>query len=354
MSKTFLILKKLYQSSLLRELFMKKFTVYVLILFLHSCVPGSQSGEITLMSWNVQNLFDDKKDGEEYGEFDPEKGEWTRELYHKRLSLLTRVIEDAGNPDVLLLQEVENRDVLEALSQYLDGYSWIVFPGDPVSPAGTGVLSRYPVTQVSLHYPGEAEVLLRPLMEVHISAEGEELILFNNHWKSRRGGASETGYLRRMSSAFLKQRICEILKGNPMAKIILAGDFNENIDEAERGNSVKAFSSEEDSALLGVVSEKSLCRGSHFYSPWEDSGEKGSYWFKESWQTLDHFFISPGLLMNRGVTFKEFILFQKNYMVTHEGVPLKWISRYGRGYSDHLPLICRLTFEKEADPVFPE
>ena len=39
-------------------------------------LPRSRNDTWTVMSWNVQNLFDAVDDGNEYSEFDPSFGNW--------------------------------------------------------------------------------------------------------------------------------------------------------------------------------------------------------------------------------------------------------------------------------------
>ncbi len=79
---------------------------------------------LSILSYNVQNLFDDHANGNEYYEFDPSRGEWTTELYHRKLLALSELIlhTPRGGADVLVLQEVENLQTVEELRDlYLKG-----------------------------------------------------------------------------------------------------------------------------------------------------------------------------------------------------------------------------------------
>jgi hypothetical protein len=77
-------------------------------------------GFLSIASYNVQNLFDDKDDGLEYPEFSLGGGKWNAELYRKRLKNVGEALaclgEDRGFPDILCLVEVEGLSVLEDLS----------------------------------------------------------------------------------------------------------------------------------------------------------------------------------------------------------------------------------------------
>lgn len=65
-------------------------------------------------SYNVGDLFDDKNDGTEYGEF---RENWTTDNYHKKVANLSRVFDEiiSRNTQIELacIQEVENEETLE-------------------------------------------------------------------------------------------------------------------------------------------------------------------------------------------------------------------------------------------------
>ena len=88
------------------------------VLVLGSCAMPDAAGTWTVASWNVQNLFDGIDNGTEYSEFDPEDGEWTDELYRIRLEKTAEILLSlcSGGPDLIILQEVENQNVLEDLA----------------------------------------------------------------------------------------------------------------------------------------------------------------------------------------------------------------------------------------------
>ena len=57
------------------------------------CFPEEEiPDEITVISWNVCNLFDSTDNGTEYAEFDPSGDEWGRELYLLRLNNTASVL----------------------------------------------------------------------------------------------------------------------------------------------------------------------------------------------------------------------------------------------------------------------
>jgi site-specific DNA-methyltransferase (adenine-specific) len=82
------------------------------------------------------------------------------------------------------------------------------------------------------------------------------------------------------------------------------------------------------------------------YSPWAESGGY-SYSFRGSRERLDNFLLSPGLLDKRGLSFKRFAASEAGFLVDGEGTPKAWPGSGASGYSDHLPILLVLRFEKE-------
>ena len=97
------------------------FILFTLVLFSASrciCFPEDEiPQEITVISWNVCNLFDSSDNGTEYPEYDPSGDTWNKELYLLRLNNTASVIKSIENRDIILLQEIENINVLEDLSE---------------------------------------------------------------------------------------------------------------------------------------------------------------------------------------------------------------------------------------------
>ncbi len=327
---------------------------------------GGESRTITIMSYNVENLFDDVDNGTEYREFDPGEGEWTADHFYAKMLALAEVIESAGpeRPDILALQEVENLDTLETFRDEVlknGGYRYAALVEAPEAAVNTGVLSAFPVTDLRSHLlRGEGTERLRGILEAEIDVGGTALYLFNNHWKSKAGGAEETEYLRIEAAELLARRIGSILAEDPSAEIVVCGDLNENHDEYVR------IGREYPTALLpdgepadapiyltGDPGKMQSLRNSGWseteslvlYSPWFESEARGSYVYRNSWETIDHFLLGPGLFDEEGVTYAGFSVGKKPFMLDEEGHPLRWYTETRSGYSDHLPLLLELELE---------
>lgn len=316
---------------------------------------GDRESHLVFMSYNVWNLFDDHSDGSEYPEFDPESSEWSSDAYHKRLSLLAGLIESAapGGADVVLLQEVENRRVLEELAAlYLSryGYDYVFCPSREGSAVNTGVMSRIPLTGLRAHsavsrdgYGG------RYILEVSFKRQGDSFVLFNNHWKSKRGGAEATENLRRQQAALLNRLMTAALQeGGGADYVLAAGDFNESWDEELRVDGAYPTAlhldphSGEGIALTADRRIAAAAPGPPFFTPWAGHASSGSYAFGGEWAALDQFMLSGGLLDGQGWEYRRFEVCGIPELFGGNGYPQRWRSADFRGYSDHLPVLLYL------------
>jgi len=341
-------------------------------LVLGSCfffVPGCRSREsetLTILTWNVENLFDDVDNGSEYREYKP-GDTWTTRDFHQRMVQLSRVIEAAvpGGPDVVLLQEVENQNVLATWnSRFLKNFGYKTVLAAPSPGAATiGILSRFPLSDYRLHrHDREGASPGRPITEMVIQTPGGAIRIFNNHWKSKSGGADETEPLRRAAAEALNQRLNELSSQD--YPVILGGDFNESHDEFYlRGAAiitalmapepVKELSEEERRLCLVIYPLTSgILPGGvspppedppELYTPWPLM-EGGTYHYSGNWERIDNFFLSGDLRDGRGWEWEDTAVIREPWMLTARGTPRGWNRETGEGFSDHLPLLLSLRF----------
>ncbi len=157
------------------------------------CALGA--GGLTVMSYNVENLFDDVRNGSEYREFDPSLGKWTTDMFLVRVDSIAEVIRKAvaGGPDIVLLQEVENANALDTLARRGlagMGYDYRVYVPKRNVSANLAILSRLPVVHVgSLGVgPWKENSPMRDVVEADVTLLGHTLYVLDNHWKARTGG----------------------------------------------------------------------------------------------------------------------------------------------------------------------
>jgi endonuclease/exonuclease/phosphatase family metal-dependent hydrolase len=330
----------------------------VLLLLSGGCSLGQKdTGKITLVSYNVQNLFDEIDDGTEYPEFDPGTGKWTPERTDAKLAAAARVLlwVNDGGADIAVLQEIENVRVLKRLNdEYLTrcGYEYAAAAscgGEGV--VRVGLLSRYPVTSVRSHsLYSDGGPPLREILEARIACPGGPLILFCCHWKSKYGGAEETEKYRRQAASFIRRRMESLGAGTGGAEAVIVGDLNENIDEYTRIGRAYITALIPAGAppvadTLPVTMERSYGfspESEVWWSPWREWEDGGSYYYRDSWETIDHFLLTPELLHPGGLVYEDFQVLAPPFAVDNTGKPLRWITSSQSGFSDHLPILLVL------------
>ncbi|MFJ4346575.1 endonuclease/exonuclease/phosphatase family protein [Pseudomonas sp. NPDC089401] len=264
--------------------------------------PVSEHPEqrVSLMTYNVENLFDTTHDqGKDDVAYLPlsvkqahpeylascaritvkpwrdecEHNDWSDARLQEKLTRLAAVISqtDGGRgPDILMLDEVENRTVLERLDQHLttSGYqTQVLLEGWDERGIDTAVLSRLPQWgEPILHrvpYRNEQgdssdkTGKTRGILEVRLMLPGgQKASVFAVHLPS--GGAP--GYLRRQALEYLAE-----LKRQLPADVlpIVGGDFNINAGEEATHHSIAStLASDWDvSHLIGCDD----CNGSYYY-----------------------------------------------------------------------------------------
>ncbi|MDR1411314.1 MAG: endonuclease/exonuclease/phosphatase family protein [Spirochaetaceae bacterium] len=333
--------------------------------------------------WNLQAFFDGTETGLEYDEYLEESG-WSAEKYEARLTALGRAVDAMADdaPPVLALVEVENAGVLQTLAENTlskHGYTWTFFAGHPGNSLGIGILSRYPLFNTRLHsISSEAGVIPRPVLEAWVRAGDEPLALFVCHWKSKLGSEDATEALRRAGARLLLRRIREIEAEAPGTPVIIMGDLNENHDEFYRrsGAVISALLPDDPKAaeLAGFRNEADLPAGGEapqregqadylvlswqkppssryfsqeavvLYSPWGNEMEKGSYIYRNEWETIDHFLLNGPLFDKQNWEFDACEVLRREPFVSATGSPNSYNPRTGHGLSDHLPLLLTLKF----------
>lgn len=328
---------------------MKQFYLFFPLCFLIlSCSVASFEKEnsrntegFTLATWNVQTFFDSEFEGTEYSDFQ-NLSKWSKDKYMSRLSRLCEVMSSI-NADVFVLEEIENVAVVQDIANQMtdgawskeNGWSYACFSKISGSAIGCAVFSRLELKDMKIHttdiqVQNQRQPSARPLIQVTLSLDGKDLELFVNHWKSKSGGEVKTEIWRDWQEMVLANRLKEMLAGKSDASYVLCGDFNRDIkDFVKDGNKV-------------------LLRGSnsivHVISPWLNSSgnsafDTGSYYYDGAWEKIDHIF-SAGR-----ITVSAFRPRTDGVWCSAGGVPNAYKLYSGEGYSDHLPLMCVISFE---------
>lgn len=307
-------------------------------------------GSLTLMSYNLQNLFDDVSQGSEYPEYDPANGTWGRDAYDAKLAELAAVIRRVEpKPDLILVQEAENSRVLERLSaEYLplDSYDFAAAPQSEGAAAQTGLLSSLPIRTLRCHRAGGGDGE-RHILELELLIDGERFVIFNSHWKSRIGGRESTEEQRILAARFVARRIAELESEESGLNIILAGDLNADPYQPVDGfqPALAAVDPPPERAPVIWVASPGAPAGPGectLYSGWENLAGEGSYRYAGLWERIDHFLWTASLSDGRGWEVADFLVWNDPLLLNEYGSPRPFSVDRLDGYSDHLPLILRL------------
>ncbi len=313
---------------------------------------------LVVVQWNLENLFDteDDPDNEEDDDFTPHAWrQWTDELYELKLQHLAGVIAEADG-DILCLQEVENRHVIDDLAGVLrtefGRHYEHVLHREGTDHRGIDVAILASVKALSLKWlcPVKEQ---RDIMVAEFAPSGSKFTIFVNHWKSRWGGEEKSAPLRMRQAKAVRKEIDRIQKDDPDASIILVGDFNDNVDQASLSDGLKSTSVRSD-----VLGDKT---GVRFYNLHGELPRHlwGTFYYrkKDVWNSFDSMIVSRGMLWMRPGR-KQWRVRPGTYNVIRlprhmgeTGNPIafrryknkltdKW--EYTRGYSDHFPVRVEL------------
>jgi endonuclease/exonuclease/phosphatase family metal-dependent hydrolase len=318
-----------------------------------ACADAARSApeSLSVLTWNVEALFDGHEDGSEYAEYRAAQG-WSEEKYRSRLTAIAKTFEriEEGPPDAVVFIELENESVLDVLAEeYLSryGYRQGYFAKKDGQSLGVGILSRYPITRAMSHgYVRGEKAIPRPVSEVWIDSGGEEIVVLVCHWKSKLGKPEETQALRN-AAALLIRRISEDIQaereaaGKTAVPILLAGDFNQTADEFF----VDGFPFAVTRSMERMRNSLAERDGPLFWTPWGtelDEEAAGSYYYRGAWESIDHFFLSGAFFDGSAWDYGGVKVLKGAPWTGSGGAPQSFNPQTGNGLSDHLPLLLTL------------
>ena len=307
-------------------------------LFLLCGINEARCQRFTIMSWNVENLFDCHDDPlKDDGEFLPEsERRWTPARYWRKQDQLARTIAAVepqnGWPLLVGMMEVENDSVLFDLTRRSPlrraGYDFLVTQSPDVRGIDVALLYQPKLFRLLAHCSvrvPSAQNGFRPTRDIlHATGllpSGDTLHVVAVHLPSRSGNSRQSARHRRLAMSSL----CTVLDSLQGKKTILMGDFN-----AEPSDPL--FQMLEERMISLMPQSKSELRKA-----------RGTYVFQGQWGFLDHIFVSPALKPQAEPQAKVGAF---PFLVDKDGHPFRTFRGpyYAGGVSDHLPVFVEMSF----------
>ncbi len=335
---------------------------------------------LRVATYNVENLFDAEvnqdvhpytgKRGDE--EYSPQSWRrWTNERYMTKVDHLAWVIGEM-KPDILVLNEVENRAVVEALGKCAkEKHGWdmpYIAHFDTPDPRGIdmAVLSRFKIEKTR-YVPVRGH---RGILTADISVDGTKVHVLANHWKSQIGDAAANIAMRTKEASASRGTMISYLVKDLNSVVISCGDYNENFDGPAMTAGMRP-------ALDRATALDSLGESVHEIRPYSLIGDipasgRGSYFYarRSMWNTFDGIIVAPRMLLpvdedgpdwrvgapEETVTFKrpEMLFGKEGRPNSYKRIRAEGANEYyTNGYSDHFPVLTVLHRASSPAKVVP-
>ncbi len=331
----------------------KSILFIALVLALGSCSSEKSTlrKEYTVVSYNVENLFDTVDDPNiPDEEFLPEsEKKWNNELYQKKLDDITRVITEINPkelPELIGLIEVENQTVLQDLVKNgkLNGKYAIVHEESP-DYRGIDVALIYRkdafkeiVHEVlSVNFPDDPEFKTRDILHVTGLIRNKAVHIFVNHWPSRIGGNEKTEPKRVLAASVLRSKIDQLQDSDPNVRIIIMGDMNDEPDNKSLAETLGALAPDSGAKLVNLMIP-------------DDNNNLGTYFYSGNWNMLDNLIVSKNMLNNSEIRIEDQKgnIYSSDWMIftnkNGDKTPNRTYvgAKYVAGVSDHFPVYFKM------------
>lgn len=330
-----------------------------------------KTDEVSLMTFNVENLFDTKhdknKDDYAFLPIEQKKNQehvdrcnrievekWKKQCLewdwsekalktkYQRLTQVLRQVDEGQGPDVVVLQEVENMNVLEGWrKKHLARFGYqraILLEGDDARGIDVAMLTKLPVFGTpSLHmipFVGLGESIkkdTRGILEVTlVLPDGSHMTVLGVHFPAPFHPAE----MRVQALDFLQKLLEKLENKNKKQLVVAAGDFNIPVEEDKKN---KVLDTMVRPSWIVVHDFCQDCLGTTYY-------EK-----KKSWSFLDMILVSKNAESSKwkvdpsSVAVINIAVEQK----TKKGYPKNFQLPEATGVSDHWPLSMTLRIQPQ-------
>ena len=310
--------------------------------------------ELSLMSYNVENLFDTAddflKDDKAFLPVTKKKHvyhigacnkievkkwrdeclylDWSEEAKTKKILNIAKVISslNSDGADIIAFQEIENINVLKDLFNQLEplGYiDFVLLEGRDYRGIDSAIISKFPIKRSKLHFikfsPGFPIKDTRPILEAQIDLLGKTLRVYSVHFPA----PFLNSVMRK--DAFIH---LENLVNSHDDPAVAMGDFNvTSEEETELGT----FKDQSKTWYVSHYQGCANCKGTYYYQP------------KDDWSFLDAILVSKG----RGVNFNTSsidVLINNTNAYKDSFKPKGFDAVSMEGVSDHFPVIAKVNF----------
>ncbi len=328
----------------------KYLAIYFLALFFS--FPAQSNSSFSVMTLNVNNLFDElddpKKDDKAYLPIELKQTnkhinscnrvpvnswkneclylDWDTETKDAKLKNLARdiLLYDETGPDILALQEVENINILEQLYRLLEPYGYIdleLLESKDYRGIDTAIISKFEIIDSTLHYikfSGEFEDKdTRPILDSTILINDKKIKVYNVHFPA--------GYHDVSMRIDSLNKLKKLLQMHKMPTVAL-GDFNVNTEE---DSELFIYNDQEDLWDVAHLIGCEDCKGTYYYS------------YGKSWSFLDTIFVSKQRNISYDTDSIRLHITEHN-AYKDSGKPIRFNAKSKTGVSDHLPMVARI------------
>ena len=300
-----------------------------IILFSIECGFLFAQDSLTIISYNVENLFDYEHDTlKNDSSFMPDgMHHWTYYRYQTKLDRIAQVIVNISGWEsaaLVGLCEVENARCLCDLCYILKRFHYKYIHYESADERGIDVALLYDSTKVkilnskSLHVPLKNDLTRDILYVKALLTSSDTLHTMVCHLPSKLGGTTATDWKRKTAKQVIQQQVDSILQLQPNAKIVVMGDMNNDpINDIQYLDNL-------------MISSNRVGLGTHKY--------------QGIWSCLDQFYVSHSLKDIAQAT-----IFAPNWLLEEDTKYLDYQPkrtyvgfRYHDGYSDHLPVVLKV------------
>ena len=310
---------------------MYRLVIFILLSVLFSLSIAAENSLLRIVSYNVENLFDNQHDTlkDDLSFLPNGMHHWTYRRYQTKVDRIAQVLVNIGGWEsvpLVGLCEVENARCLRNVCYKLRRFHYKYVHYESPDERGVDVALLYDSTKI--------QVLDSQPLKIDLDGDATRDILYVSalyqqrdtihamvcHLPSQLGGATNTDWKRQRAKDLIQTQIDSILLHQPCAKIVVMGDMNTMPQDDLHGMS---------NMMLAI----------------QKSG-KGTHKFQGIWTCLDQFYVSKSMVSKSEVS-----IFSPPWLLEEDTKYLDYKPRrtyngyrYNDGYSDHLPIV--LTIQK--------